>query len=303
MAHRTHLFAAALVLATAAGCRPRIAEVSVPPRAAPAAAPGVQACWVESRGRMGFTASSLVVRHPQGDLLIDAGNSTHFDEEIEPYEGGTKRWLATFPGALKPERSLAEELHAVDVDPGGLRWVLPTHAHLDHLGGVVDLPPTPVLLHDAEAAVVEQGRQEVIFDVIPAHAKAVAGHVERIEFRDEPYEIFEQHADLFGDGSVVVVPLPGHTPGSVGVFVRLLDGRRVFHVGDAVNDRKQITQRRGRTAAMRRTDADREAAERTVARLHGLAQQADLVFLPAHERAAWQAIFDHPGESCSATPS
>ena len=304
MAHRIHtLVAASLVIAAAAGCRPRLDEVSVPPRAEPAATQGVQACWVESRARFGFTASSLLVRHPEGDLLIDAGNSTHFDDEIEAYEGSTKRWLATFPGALKPKRSLAEELRAVHVDPAGLRWVLPTHAHLDHLGGVVDLPPTPVLLDDAEAAVVEHGREEVTFEVIPAHARAVEGHVEPLELKPEPYEIFERHADLFGDGSVVVVPLPGHTPGSVGVFVRLLDGRRVFHVGDAVNDRKQITHLRGRTAAMRRTDSDRDAAEHTVARLHGLAEQSDVLFLPAHERAAWEAVFGRPGAPCERAPT
>lgn len=36
--------------------------------------------------------------------------------------------------------------------------------------------------------------------------------------------------DLYGDGTVVLVPLPGHTPGSLSTFVNL-PGLRIFHVG------------------------------------------------------------------------
>jgi len=290
-----------VLVASTTGCRPAIEPATVAAQAVAAPGAGVTACWVETSARFSFTASAIVIRHPDGDLLIDAGNSTEFDEEIKPYTGGTKMWLALFPGSLEPRRSIAEELTAVSVEPDGLRWVLPTHAHLDHLGGVLDLPPTPVLMDPAEAQVVEAGQHEPGFAVIPAHARAVAPHVVTLTMVEERYEVFERHADLFGDGSVVVVPLPGHTPGSVGVFVRLADGRRVFHVGDAVNNRRQIEKLRGRSLAMRRTDADRPRADKTVARLHALAElDSSILLLPAHERAAWRDIFGDPNQSCPA---
>ena len=293
-----------LLLTVPAGCRPSLEPTGVPDRVDAAPGPGVTTCWVETRARFGFTASAMVIRHPDGDVIIDAGNSTNFTEEIQPYHGKEKRWLAIFPGALKPKRPLAEELQAVGVAPGELRWVVPTHAHLDHLGGVLDLPPTPVLMDEAEAEVVEHGRHDVIFGVIPAHARAVAPHVEALPMVDEPYEIFDRHADLFGDGTVVVVPLPGHTPGSVGVFVRLEDGRRVFHLGDAVNDRAQVDNLRGKTPAMRDTDADRERAEHTVALIHALHdQQPDLLLVPAHERDAWRDAFGEPAQRCESSPT
>ncbi len=288
-----------------AGCRPRVATVETPPRAVHATDASVRACWVESRGKLGFTASAILVHHPeQGSVLIDAGNSSNFDAEVQAYQGKTKRWFKTFPGALKPKLPLDTLLLRVGFDPGGLRAVLPTHAHLDHIGGILDLPPTPVWVSEAEAELIERGRDTVTEEVIPAHAEALTGQLEPLEFSGGPYEIFEQHADLFGDGSVVVVPIPGHTPGSVGVFVRLPDGRRVFHVGDAINSRDQLQRLRGRTPAMRRTDVDQAAAHRNVGRLRALSDQdPSLLILPAHERAAWKDVFGTPATSCPSGPA
>lgn len=289
-----------LLLPLVLGCRPRLAPVQTPSRVASASDAGVQACWVESRTKFGFTASAILMHHPRkGSILIDAGNSSNFKAEVQAYEGKTKRWLMTFPGALKPKVPLGRLLMQLGFNPEELRAVLPTHAHLDHIGGVLDLPEVPVWVSPDEAALIERGRQSVTPEVIPAHAEALADQLEPLAFPGGPYEIFEHHADVFGDGSVVVVSMPGHTPGSVGVFVQMLDGRRVFHVGDAINDRAQLQRLRGRTAAMRRTDADRPAANRNVGRLRALSKQdPSLLILPAHERAAWKEVFDAPATSC-----
>lgn len=294
-----------LLLLLGVGCRPRLDPVQAPPRVESSTGAGVQACWVESRGKLGFTASAILVHHPQrGSILIDAGNSSNFDAEVQAYEGKTKRWLKTFPGALKPKVPLDRLLLGLSFNPNDLRAVLPTHAHLDHVGGVLDLPEVPVWVSEAEAALIERGRLSVTPEVIPAHAEALADQLEQLEFPGGPYEIFEHHADVFGDGSVVVVPMPGHTPGSVGVFVRMLDGRRVFHVGDAINDRTQLRRLRGRTRAMQRTDVDETAANRNVGRLRALSEQdPSLLILPAHERAAWREVFGAPATSCAAEPS
>ncbi len=300
-----HAWMRMAVLSAAVGglgaCRPSIAPVEAEARTrVPASpAPGLELCWVESANKAGFTASSVVVRHPDGTLVVDGGNSNHFREEIAVYGAKDRRWFKLLPGNLRPRMPLGMQLDEVGVDPASLRWLLPTHAHLDHIGGFLDVPPTPVLLSGPEIDLIERARTEVLFEVIPAHAEAIAPLAEELVFTRGAYEIFDRHADLFGDGSVVVVPMYGHTPGSVGVFFNLPSGRRIFHVGDAVNNRRQISKLRGRSLGLRRTDSDRSRADTIVGQLHELAAQSpELEILPAHERRAWKEVFGEPDGQC-----
>ncbi len=298
MNHARLLLAATLALA---GCRPRIDPVTVPPRAAPPS-PTVEmtTCWIESARFGPATASSLLVRHPKGDLLVDAGSSTQFHEEIRPYDRRDRAWFRRLPGLLVPKHPLAQRLGEAGVDPNALRWFLPTHAHIDHVGGFRDLPATPVLLDAAESELVERGRNEVLFAIVPAHAEALSPHVQPIVWQPLAYEIWDRQLDVFGDGSVVVVPLRGHTPGSVGVFVAHPGEPRVFLVGDAANERREIANLRGRRRSLRRTDDDPRAAARTLAQLHAFGEAApDVLIVPAHERRAWVEAFDAPAKRCA----
>ena len=72
---------------------------------------------------------------------------------------------------------------------------------------------------------------------------------------------FSASLDWFGDGSVVFVPLSGHTPGSLGTFINRTPGERLFHVGDAVNTTEAIDKRRGKSIVLEPTDVDSARAE------------------------------------------
>ena len=150
-----------------------------------------------------------------------------------------------------------------------------------------------------EEALIERARAEVLPEVVPAHAEAIAPHITTLDFASGPYETFATHADLFNDGAVIVLPLHGHTPGSVGVLINLPDGRRILHVGDAANDRKGVKKLRAKPKLLRWTDGDRPAAERVVAELHNLIEAApEIELIPAHERNAYKAAFGAPTKSC-----
>src|SRR5712664_3139607 len=113
--------------------------------------PGISACWVEtaktfSNFSFGSTAGSVLVRHPVGDLLIDTGSSSHYDQEISIYSFATWSKLKALAGQLKPKVPLPDLLRRIGEAPANLRWAILSHVHLDHAGGLMDLPHLPVLL-------------------------------------------------------------------------------------------------------------------------------------------------------------
>ncbi len=267
--------------------------------------PGLSACWLEtgktfSKFSFGSTAGSILVRHPAGDLLIDTGNSSHFDEEIRGYPLGTWLKLKFFAGQLKPDVALPELLRRVKEDPKNLRWVILSHAHLDHSGGLMDLPPVPVLLSQEELQFAADPSVQAKGYVIAAHVKKFpAPGAATLRFDPQPYETFDESADLYRDGSVVVVPLRGHTPGSVGIFVNLAHNLRLFYVGDAVDDERGFQDRVAKSLVLRDSDNDEALANQIVARLNDLHQKLpELAIIPAHGRSAYKKFFPGGPLSC-----
>jgi N-acyl homoserine lactone hydrolase len=270
-----------------------------------ASLPGLSTCWIEtgkafSNFSFGSTAGSILVRHPAGDLLIDTGNSSHFDEEIRSYPFGTWFKLRFLAGQLKPTVPLSEMLRRVKEDAAKLRWVILSHAHLDHSGGLMDLPRMLVLLSQEELRFAADPSMQAKGFVIAAHVqKFPAPGAPTLRFDPQPYEAFDESADLYGDGSVVVVPLRGHTPGSIGVFVNLTPNRRLFYVGDAVDDERGFQERVGKSLVLRDSDNDEALANLVVARLSALHEKLpELSIIPAHGRSAYNKFFTGGPLSC-----
>jgi glyoxylase-like metal-dependent hydrolase (beta-lactamase superfamily II) len=122
-----------------------------------------------------------------------------------------------------------------------LRYILLTYGHWDHVSGVPDFPGVPVLITAAEHR----------FDDEDGWATATARSLDQKVFQEYafeggPYLGFAQSHDLYGDGSIVIVPAPGHTPGSVIVFATLPKGARFAFVGDLVWQLEGLLEREGR---------------------------------------------------------
>jgi glyoxylase-like metal-dependent hydrolase (beta-lactamase superfamily II) len=270
-----------------------------------ASLPGLYACWIEtgktfSSFSFGSTAGSILFRHPAGDLLIDTGNSSHFNDEIRGYPLGTWFKLRFLAGQLKPEVPLSEMLRRVKEDPAKLRWVILSHTHLDHSGGLMDLPRLPILLSQEELQFAADPNVQAKGFVIAAHVqKFPAPGAPTLRFDPQPYETFDESADLYKDGSVVVVSLRGHTPGSVGIFVNLSPNRRLFYVGDAVDDERGFQERVGKSLVLRDSDNDEAIANQIVARLSDLHEKLpELTIIPAHGRSAYKKFFPGGPLSC-----
>ena len=267
--------------------------------------PGISACWVEtaktfSNFSFGSTAGSVLVKHPAGDLLIDTGSSSHYDREISGYPFATWLKLKALAGQLKPKVPLPDLLRRIGEDPAKLRWAILSHVHLDHAGGLMDLPHLPVLLTREELQFADDPSVQAMGYVIAAHTqKFPPVAAATLRFEPVPYETFDESADLYKDGSVVIVPLRGHTPGSVGIFVNLSPRRRLFYVGDAVDDERGFEERVGKSLILRDSDNDMELANQVVGRLSELRERApELAIIPAHGRSAYKKFFPGGPLSC-----
>lgn len=260
--------------------------------------PGLSACWIEtgktfSRFSIGMTGGSILINHPAGDLLIDAGNSSHFAQDVSVYPFWLRLKLRSLAGQLNPEVPLPDLLRRVGEDPAKLRWAILSHVHLDHAGGLMDLPHLPVLMPREELLFANDPGAQAKGYVLAAYTKVLPKPgAPTLQFEPKPYETFDESADLYHDGSVVVVPLRGHTPGSVGIFVNLSPAKRFFYVGDSVDDERGFEERVAKTLLLRDSDNDSALANQIVSRLSQLHEMVPgLVIIPAHGRNAYKKFF------------
>src|SRR6516225_6582155 len=90
-------------------------------------------------------STAVLVRHPQGDLLIDTGLGRTIAEQM-----GEFPFLFRLGTDLVRFQAAADQLEAAGYDRTQLRYILLTHAHWDHVSGVPDFPAVPVLVTAAE---------------------------------------------------------------------------------------------------------------------------------------------------------
>jgi N-acyl homoserine lactone hydrolase len=104
-----------------------------------------------------------------------------------------------------------------------------------------------------------------------------------------PYLGFPASHDVYADGSIVVVPAFGHTPGSVVIFATLPSGTRYAFVGDIVWQLEGITDREERPwVTRRRADTDAEANSENLLRMIALKERLpELIIVPAHDMRAF----------------
>ena len=172
---------------------------------------------------------AYLFEHPtEGPILIDAGFGRRTARDPLDYPGRAATDLLHL--RMAEGAAVVDRLPEVGWTADDVQHVVLTHMHSDHVGGLEDLPRAALWVSRAEwEAAVDPG-----FLGKP-DTRPFADHtrVHTVDFiTTPPYGPFEGHVDMFGDGSIILLPTPGHSVGHLSVLLNLAGGSFLF-VGDS----------------------------------------------------------------------
>ena len=223
-----------------------------------------------------FAATAILVAHPRGDLLIDAGFGSGIAAHVH-----AQPWYARAP--YQATGTASQQLDASGYDRSQLRGVLITHSHWDHVSGLDQLQ-VPIWANAGELHYAAEARDGTVFRAVSKDHP-----IHRYEFGQAPYLGFPSSYDVHGDGSVVVVMAGGHTTGSVIVFVTLPAGQRYAFIGDVAWQLEGVRKPAERPLLMRKlADTDAGQVRDDLLRVASLASLMQIV--PAHDVRAYDGI-------------
>lgn len=183
-----------------------------------------------------------VIRHPKGTLVFDTGQDRMSVIDPNYFPKGLIGWLykrlARF--SITETESFENGLRRLGVTSDSVDFVILSHLHQDHIGGLRSFAGkrAKIIVDPAELEAAQQ--MGAVFDgYLKQHI-----FLKDLSFSFPDFRSLQQGAvpgftfgwDMFNDGLVVLLPLPGHTDGSVGLLINYGHPKPVLLVGDLTYD-------------------------------------------------------------------
>lgn len=232
-----------------------------------------------------------VIEHARGLLLFDTGQdrASVTDDTYFPggFAGVVYDRLARFH--IAEDETLAARLGTLGYSTSDVDTAVVSHLHQDHIGGIRELTEAELLVSAAEWEQLA-GFSPEARGFLRAHIDIPGARWRRIGFEptaDPALAPFTASIDVMGDGSLVLLPTPGHTAGSLSLLVRRRTLPPLLMVGDLTYDAALLERRRlpgvgARGQLGRTTDMVLALAGR----------MPGLVVLPAHDPTAAERLLD-----------
>ncbi len=176
-------------------------------------------------GKIRIPVPSFLIRHPKGLVLYDTGLHKSMQSAPDDRLGVL---APMFDIHYEANEDVAARLASFGVDVDDITFLVNSHLHFDHCGGNDAIPNAPIVVQKREMAAAKDpdvARRNGFFDQDWDH-----GH---------DFILADGEYDIFGDGSIVCIPTPGHTPGHQSLKVTSNMGMVVL-TGDACYLRKTI---------------------------------------------------------------
>jgi glyoxylase-like metal-dependent hydrolase (beta-lactamase superfamily II) len=234
--------------------------------------------------------NAYVVEHAGGLVLFDTGQDRASVTDPSYFPGGFSGVvydrLAKFH--IGAHETLDAQLGTLGYSTGDVDKAVISHLHQDHIGGIPQLGGE-LLITPAEWSELS-GFSPEARGFLRAHIDVPGRRWKHVTFTrtDDPgLAPFTEAFDVMGDGSIVLLPTPGHTPGSMSMLVRRRDLPPLLMVGDLTYEAGLLERRQLPGVG------DRGELGRTTDKVLALAERLPgLVILPAHDPTAAQRLID-----------
>jgi N-acyl homoserine lactone hydrolase len=215
-----------------------------------------------------------LIEHSEGRIAVDTGI---------PVDANKPRYFPPFMPLIQraavfdisPEEEIGPKIRALGLEPRDVRWVVMTHLHQDHDGGLHHFPDAEVLVSRDEwsFACGLKGRMNGYLN--QRWPRWLAPTL--VDFDDGPFDPFPSHTKLTSTGDVKLVPTPGHSPGHMSVLLEEGDTTIMF-AGDTAYTEDHLIR-----MVADGIGTDLVAEVETHRQIIAYAAQRPTVYLPSHD--------------------
>ncbi len=248
-------------------------------------------------GAVEFPSLVGLLEHPsRGLVLYDTGYAPRFEEATRRFPECLYRF--TTPMTLPREEELLGQLASRGIAPSDIGTVVISHFHADHVVGLRDFPGAKFLATRRERSENEgrgrlgRLRRAYLRALLPEDFEDRVVYAEDCPLRPlgDGWLPFVEAFDLFGDGSLLGIDLPGHVASQLGLAFQTEEEGAIFLVGDACWKIEALAQDRTPSRLAYSIFADGKAYDETFASLRKLHEGGRRpLIIPSHCDTTWKA--------------
>jgi len=202
-----------------------------------------------------LTGSCFLIRHPQGDLLWDTGLTPSLVGG-EPIVNGVFR--------LTMKKTLPQQLKTLGLAPSDIEFVSLSHSHFDHVGQLSSFNEATWLVDEREFGAMVKAKDSL----------ASFAQIEKMKRRT-----FNDDFDVFGDGRVMILQMPGHTAGHTVLQLTLAQSGTILLSGDLYHQAKSRALKR-----VPRFNVNEQQTRQSMARFEKIAAKLSATVIIQHEK-------------------
>jgi len=219
-----------------------------------------------------------VIEHPEGTIVIDTGETAQVNKADYLLHAGMNGWLTRqlTRWKISKDSDLKPQLQRLGIEPESVRWVVLTHLHVDHAGGLGYFPKSEIIVSHKEYV------EPYVF-VDGMFPSWFSPHL--IDHFDDVGNIFQTGHVLTEAGDVMIVPTPGHTLHHQSVIFKT-SKIHFFFAGDASFNFAHM-----QAGFAPGINSDRHLARVTLDKIRTYCLENPTAYLPTHDEESVKRFF------------